>query len=253
MIGSAKFIGTGVKARLSERVEYLKLIKGQQAFMSSVTAHSDHVGRSYADALRHSGRVRFFRLVFPLATVLAILAFIGSTIMSRALPEGMSLDDVEISGGELIMRNPVMTGQVGEDQSYTVTAARAIQNLSTPSIIRLEDIVADFPMGSSETALLNALSGIYYREKESLSLDQPFTVTTETGITAQLQSAQVDIRGGGLTSDGGISIDTDKGSIVAESLTMEDKGKVVIFERNVRMIIKPGAVRQTEKASDDQN
>lgn len=191
------------------------------------------------------------KLAFPIAAVIAVAAFTGSTMISRALPEGASLDNAAISGGKLIMSNPVMTGQIGDTQSYSVSAVRAIQDLSTPSVIRLEDIVADFPMGSSEMALLNALSGIYNSDEEFLSLDQPFTITTETGMTASLNSAEINIKAGELKTDKPVSIDTNKAAIQAESLKLTDKGAKIIFEHNVRMTIKPGAVKSTSGINND--
>ncbi len=191
------------------------------------------------------------KLAFPVAAVIAVVAFVGSTMISRALPEGASIGDTVISGGKLIMNNPVMTGPVGESSSYSVTAARAVQDLSVPSVIRLEDIVADFPMTGTETALLDALSGIYNRDEDFLVLDQPFTVTTESGMTARLMDANIDIDAGWLKTEKPVNIETRQGRIVAESLHMIDNGAEIIFEHDVNMTLNPGAIRQPADASRD--
>ncbi|MEX3011225.1 LPS export ABC transporter periplasmic protein LptC [Hoeflea sp. TYP-13] len=213
--------------------------------MSSARAIPDRRHRSrsdYAAAIRHSKRVKLLKLVFPTATVFAVIAFVGSTMISRALPEGASIDSAAISDGKIVMSNPIMTGQLGDDKSYSVKAVRAIQEISAQSVIRLEDIVADFPFTGSETAVLSAISGIYHRDEEFLSLDQPFTVTTEAGMTAELESAHIDIKSGKLTSDQQVRIDTSQATLVAQSLTMENNGAMITFDKGVRMTIKPGAV-----------
>lgn len=199
--------------------------------------------RDYSVALRHSKRVRLLKFAFPAVTLFVVAVFVGSTMISRALPEGASVDSAAISEGKLVMSNPVMTGQMGDDQSYSVKAVRAVQDLSTQSVIRLEDIVADFPFNGSEMAVLSAISGIYNRDEEFLSLNQPFTVTTEAGMTAELSSAHIDIKSGKLSSDQQVKIDTDKATLIAQSLTMENNGATITFDNGVRMTIKPGAVK----------
>lgn len=214
--------------------------------MSNATVKPDrrHRPRSdYAAALRHSKRVRVLKIAFPVVTLLAIFAFVGTTMITRALPEGASVDSAAISEGKLVMSNPIMTGRMGDDQSYSVKATRAIQDLAAQSVIRLEDIVADFPFNGSEMAVLSAISGIYNRDEQFLSFDQPFTVTTEAGMTAELSSAHIDIKSGKLSSDQQVKIDTDKATLIAQSLTMENNGATITFDNGVRMTIKPGAVK----------
>ncbi|WP_419907452.1 hypothetical protein [Hoeflea sp.] len=209
----------------------------------------DRAASDYAVAIRHSRRVKMLKVAFPAATLLAVAAFVGSTMISRALPEGAAIDKAAFSGGKIIMSNPVLTGQVGNDQSYSVAASRAVQDVSAPSVIRLEDIVADFPFGDSEVAVLSALSGIYNRDEEMLTFDQPFSVTTESGVTAELNSANIDIKADSLKSDKQVKIETDKATLVAQSLTMTDKGATIIFDNGVQMTIKPGAVQSAADAS----
>ena len=214
--------------------------------MSNATVKPDrrHRARSdYAAALRHSRRVKLLKVAFPVATLLAIVGFVGTTMITRALPEGASVDSAAITEGKLVMNNPVMTGRMGDDQGYSVKATRAIQDLAAQSVIRLEDIVADFPFNGSEMAVLSAISGLYNRDEQFLSFDQPFTVTTEAGMTAELSSAHIDIRSGKLSSDQQVRIDTDRATLTAQSLTMENNGATIIFDNGVRMTIKPGAVK----------
>ncbi len=201
----------------------------------------------YKAAMRHSSRVRMLRIAIPAAALLAAVAFAGTTIVSRAIPEGATVESVAISAGKLVMNNPVMTGQIKEGRGYSVRAIRAVQELSARSVIRLEDIVADFPFDESEMAELHAISGIYNRDEQFLSLDQPFTVTTADGMKAQLNSAHIDIETGILTSDQEVIIDTGKAKLVAQSMSMENRGAIITFDKGVQMTIQPGAVKPASK------
>ena len=158
-----------------------------------------------------------------------------------------TVESAAISAGKLVMNNPVMTGQIKEGRGYSVRAIRAVQDLTARSVIRLEDIVADFPFDDSEMAELNAISGIYNREEQFLSLDQPFTVTTADGMKAQLNSAHIDIETGILTSDQEVIIDTGKARLVAQSMSMEDRGAIITFDKGVQMTINPGAVKSASE------
>lgn len=203
----------------------------------------------YSDAVRHSRRVTFLKWAFPVAALASVAAFTGSTMISRALPEGASIGEAVVADGKLIMRDPVMTGPVDEFRNFSVSAARAVQDLSVPAVIRLEDIVAELPVTLDDSALLDAISGIYHREDDHLVLDQPFTVTTTSGVTAQLQDASIDVDAGTLTTQKSVRIETSQGRIVAQSLTMRDHGADIVFEREVQMVLRPGAVRSAAETA----
>lgn len=220
--------------------------------MSNAAANPDRRHRAKSDydaAVRHSRRVRLLKIAFPAATLLAIAGFVGATMITRALPEGASVDSAAISEGKLIMNNPVMTGRTGDDQGYSVKATRAIQDFAAQSVIRLEDIVADFPFNGSEMAVLSAISGIYNRDEQFLSFDQPFTVKTDAGVTAELSSAHIDIATGRLSSDKQVRIDTESATLTAQSLILENNGATITFDNGVRLTIKPGAVKAASAKS----
>ncbi len=187
-------------------------------------------------------------MAIPATALLVVAAFVGTTMLSRALPEGASVESVAISAGKLVMNNPVMTGQIGEGRGYSVRALRAVQDLAARSVIRLEDIVADFPFDGSDMAVLSAISGIYNQDEQFLALDQPFTVTTEDGMRAEFNTAHIDIETGILTSDQEVIIDTDKAKLVAKSMAVEDRGAIITFGGGVQMTIKPGAVKSAADA-----
>ena len=142
-----------------------------------------------------------------------------------------------------------MSGQGSDARPYTMRAARAVQDLTTPDVIVLEEIVADLPVSNGDKAVLNALSGTYDRAAQTLEFDQPFTVTTEAGMQADLQSADIDIAGGEMSTSQPVSVRSKEASVVAQSMQMTDKGRVIIFQDKVRMTINPSALKSKDGAT----
>ena len=72
------------------------------------------------------------------------------------LPNNFHVDRSVLQDGKLIMSDPVLTGQNGTGGVYRVTAQRAIQSLSNPNDVRLENIKGSFPLSGGKVARLEA-------------------------------------------------------------------------------------------------
>jgi lipopolysaccharide export system protein LptC len=77
-----------------------------------------------------------------------------------------------------------------------------------------------------------------------LNITSPFVINMSDGMTAKFQTAQVDVKGGKLTTSDPVDIKKDGASVVARSLKMTDKGRTITFEGNVRMNVNPTAIRK---------
>lgn len=205
-----------------------------------------YAGRShgeYKKAVAHSRLVRRLKLALPLASALVVVAFFAVSWFDGLAPEGVEIESATIEGGKLVMKNPVLSGQGSNDRPYMMRAERAIQDLSTPDVIVLETIVADLFVSAGEKAVVNAESGTYDRANETLVFDRPFNIATEGGMTAHMQSANIDLAAGNFATSDPVSIQSAEASIVAQSMEMLDKGRIITFKDTVRMTIAPSAVR----------
>jgi len=198
--------------------------------------------RQYRTALRHSRRVRFLKVALPAASALFIVGFIATSWLRTIVPDGVSIESAAIEDGKVIMRNPVMTGQNGAAQPYSMRAAKAVQDLKTPDVIELQEITADMPVSDSVTAKVTADRGVYDRAKQTMVLDQPFEVTTSEGMTAELKSAEIDMGNGTVTTAEPVTIRNAQSRVVAKSMQILDKGHSIVFENEVRMVIDPSAL-----------
>ncbi|MAY64124.1 MAG: LPS export ABC transporter periplasmic protein LptC [Rhizobiales bacterium] len=203
--------------------------------------------REYRRALRHSRTVRRLKILLPVAAASLMVLFFAVSWVSSLVPEGVVVASTSIEDGKLVMHRPILTGENANNQNYELKADRAMQDLTTPNIIELEAISADVPVSDGISAKLEAESGIFDRTAETMIFDKPFTVTTSSGMTAKLQGADIDIRGGSMTSDKPVNIQLPEGTVDAESMRMTDKGNTIILERRVRMTIDPKAVEKTRK------
>lgn len=220
--------------------------------VSGIPDSGSYAGRSHAEYMRarsHSRLVRVLKILLPISAALVVVAFVVVSWLDNIVPEGVGIESVVIRDGKLVMQSPVMSGQSSDARPYTMRAARAIQDLSVPDVIVLEDIVADLPAPNGDKAILNALSGTYNRTTQTMMFDQAFSLTTEAGMSAELQSANIDMANGGLVTNEPVSISSGDASVVAQSMRMTDKGRVIIFEDKVRMTINPSALKSKDGAT----
>ncbi|MDO9417717.1 LPS export ABC transporter periplasmic protein LptC [Pararhizobium sp.] len=202
---------------------------------------------AYRQALGHSARVRRLRIVLPLVAVVIGGLFAVASLARNYLPEDMQIESASIENGKLVMRKPAIAGRNDKGISYSMKAERALQDITNPDLITLENIRALMPVNDSVVATVEAISGIYDRAGNKLDMTTPFTINLNNGLTAQFQSAKLDVTGGTMVSDKPVAIKTNDASIVAQNLQMTDKGQVVVFEGKVKVVIAAGALQKTEK------
>ena len=124
-------------------------------------------------------------------------------------------------------------------------AQRALQDIANPDIITLETIHAEMPVNDTLIATVEATSGIYDRGGNTLNMNAPFSITMNNGLVADFQAAYLDINAGEMESTKPIAISMNGGSIVAQSLRMTDKGRIVTFEGKVKVVADPKTIRKT--------
>lgn len=201
---------------------------------------ASRVEEAFRSARRHSGRVRALKLALPLAAVVLAAAFVVKSWL--AVPPGVSVNlaGTAIEDGRLVMSDPRLDGFTGDNRAYTMTAARAIQEVGDNSRIDLEGISAKLPFDQKNWLTVVARNGVFNREANTLGLDTDILLSTDTGVKALLKTALVDIRAGSLTTTDPVDITLEGARIEADSMTVSDSGAVMIFERRVRMEIAGG-------------
>lgn len=207
----------------------------------------------FHQAQHHSRRVRWLKFLLPsLAAVMAV-GFFAYSYVSSPVKVAVDIASSAISDGKLVMASPKLEGFTKDNLPYSMTASRALQNLDTTGVIELEDIDAKLPVDEKNTATIDAAKGVYDRDKNTLDISSDITVTTTDGMVAKLKSAFIDISKGDLKTGDAVDIAMKGTNITADSMTILENGKVLVFEKRVRMQLDPGKIKAGQQADGDTN
>ena len=198
----------------------------------------------YGDALFHSARVRRLKILLPAAALVVSAVFIAVSVIRTYLPENIKIEGAKIENGKVVMEKPAISGRNSDGINYSMLAERALQDIRNPDLITLETIKAAVPMNDGLIARVVASTADYNRSTDNLHMTAPFTLVLSSGLNANFQSARLDIKGGNMRSDDPVTITKDNASIVARTMEITDKGRVITFEGNVRMNVDPSTIHK---------
>lgn len=199
----------------------------------------------YALALRHSASVRRLKILLPVLAVVISLAFVAVSWVRTMFPDNLTIAGARIENGRVVMEKPAISGRNEDGVSYFMNARRALQAIINPSDIELEDIEAAVPVRGDLVARIKASGAKFDRDTDKLDMTAPFEVQLSSGLRVAFQSAHLDVRGGLLSSDNPVEVTSKGATLVANSLKITDKGRIIRFSGNVRLEVEPTAVRRT--------
>jgi lipopolysaccharide export system protein LptC len=194
----------------------------------------------YGAARRHSGLVRWLKIVLPGLAVAGVVAFVlAIKVVTSDIGELFSLAGVAIDTKSLVMEKPHLSGFKGTEHSYEVHAERAIQDLANPKIVRLEEIAAEFGLSSDVRVSLGAAAGVFDGNTEVLALHDGITVSSTDGYSAKLETVTVDFGEGSLQSERPVEISATEGLLRSQKVSVSERGKKVIFSGGVSVTYMP--------------
>lgn len=200
--------------------------------------------RAYRAARTHSGLVRAAKLALPTIAVLVAIVSVGYVWLSNVAPDvNVDLSGASIRDGKLVMANPKLDGFTAEGKPYSVRAARAIQDLTGGKAIDLERIQAVMPMGKDMTATIEAPTGAYDSEANTLDVTKTLSIATTDGKRADFGTAAIDLAGGNLSTDDPVRISMPGAELTADSMQVEDRGKRMLFEKSVKLVVQPSLLK----------
>ncbi|MHC5306229.1 LPS export ABC transporter periplasmic protein LptC [Bartonella sp. LJL80] len=201
----------------------------------SASQKSDAVFNS---AHRHSARVRVLKFVLPLAALAIALVFCWFTFFAApSSADLVVLNDDQGADGRLTMTDPKLEGYTSANKPYSLKAAKAIQDPSHSGMIELQNIIAQLPLGERGQADVEAAGGFYDNINGRLQLDKPFTVQTDDGMVAKLESADVNLATSQLNTDRPVDIRRDGQHLKANGLQIRENGQVLFFRGGVSLVI----------------
>lgn len=193
----------------------------------------------FEHATRHSQRVRVLKFALPTLGLVMAALFVAYTYLMKPIPVEITAEDTSISEGKLVMSAPRLQGYTSDDRAYSVSAERAVQDVTLEGVVELQGIAAELPYDASNSATIDAAHGVFDRARNALDIDSEISIRTSNGVVARLQSALVDIAGGRMSTTDPVEITYKGASIASDGMSVENNGKVVVFEKRVRVNIEP--------------
>ena len=210
-------------------------------------------GDAFDRAQRHSRRVRVLKFAVPLAAGLIAVAFPVYSYLAAPVSVAVQAEGAAFSNGKLVMANPKLNGFTKQKQPYSMTALRAIQDVATQGIIELEGIDAKVPVGPDNVAAIKASRGTYDRDGNTMKMTSDVTITTTDGMRAKFKSVFLDMGKGTMKTDDPVDVSSGGSQITANSLSVQDNGKVLVFENRVRVNIDPASAKAAEAKGEEAN
>lgn len=202
---------------------------------------------AFRRATRHSRIVAVLKRVLPAIALVMATAFLAQSYFAAPAIVDMTSVATSVVDGKRIMANPKLEGYTRENRPYSMTAARAVQDIADESRVALEKIGAKLPISADNWAVIDAATGLFDRNNNTLTLDSEITVTTHDGMVARLKSAQLDIGAGNLTTDQPVEITLNGANITSDTMSVTENGKVLTFEKRVRVNIEPDKMRSAQQ------
>ena len=211
---------------------------------------TDNRENEYKEALKHSSKVKFWKIAFPAMAIIMILGIIGALIFnSRKVPE-VGVESINLTDGKLVMENPELSGFDKDKRPYNLSATKAIQNPENPSQVELQQIVAELPMDDEITATITAGNGLYDAEAKTLVLKEAVNLVTSSGMVLNLEDASVDIGNSIMHTNNPINGTSPQADITSNTMMVEEGGNKLIFEGRVRMTIRPDELKKANETNE---
>ena len=217
------------------------------------TAPAGTRGDAFDRAQRHSRRVRVLKFAVPVLAAGIAVAFPVYSYLAAPINISIQADGTAFADGKLVMANPKLNGFTKQKQPYSMTALRAIQDVSTQGIIELEGIDAKIPVGPDNIAAIKASHGTYDRNGNTMNLTSDVDITTTDGMQAKFKSVFLDMGKGTMKTGDPVDVSREGSRITADSMSVQDNGKVLVFENKVRVNIDSAALKTAEGNSGEIN
>lgn len=186
---------------------------------------------------RHTRRVRLLRVALPaIAAVLTVSMFISFAKLPLGIGD-LTLGQVGVDGSTVTMAHPSLSGYGNRGTSYEVTAERALQDLNTPDVVRLESLVGRMEREDGTWTRLEARNGTYDSADETLRLENDIVIVTHDDRRVYLEDADVDLTTQNVVTDRSVRVETPDSRISGEGLEIVRGGERITLRRNVRVEI----------------
>ena len=193
---------------------------------------------AFAEAGRHSQRVRFLRraIVVVCTSAVGLLIFVSMFDPLGKLKGGLSIGSVGIDGTKVTMHDPKLSGMRRDGFAYEVKAATATQDTAAPKLLDLTKLDLKLGQADGSTTRITASTGRYNTEAERLNLSGAVRFFNAGHYDMAMEKAVMDLRDGELSSETRSVVTIPGGRIESDSLLFSEQSRVVSFDGNVHSV-----------------
>ena len=194
------------------------------------------VDRAVRKAGRHSIMVRIVRVVLPVGVVagltgLVLFTYFKPMQMFEKLPSVSG--KLAVQGSKITMELPRIAGFTRDSRAYELNAETAVQDITKPDIVELQNLRAKMEMQDKDVVNVTANAGTYNTKADKIVLRDQIVVTSQQGYKALLREAAVEMKKGNVVSELPVDITLPNGTLKANRMEVTDSGEVIRFERGV--------------------
>ena len=198
------------------------------------------VDRAVRSAGRHSIVVRVMRVGLPVAVVVA-LAALGAATYFKPMQVFEKMPSVSgklaVQGSKITMELPRIAGFTRDKRSYELNAETAVQDITSPDVVELQNLRARLEMQDKDVVNLTANSGTYSTKADKVVLRDQIVVTSQQGYKAVMKEASIEMKKGNVVSEHPVDITLPNGWLKSNRMEIVDSGDLVRFERGVVLYI----------------
>lgn len=192
---------------------------------------------------RYSRFVRAMRVALPVAA-LALLALLLTWPRLHGPDSDVitpTADSVDLErDGRVRLDQPRYVGAGSGSRGFSVEAAAARVDPTSPRRIELERMRAELPAADARDIAVEAGRAVFDRDSGILDLDGGIDVVTDDGYRLHTEAAKVAVDAGLLRTLAPVAGSGPRGELVADRLEVSERGDVLRFSGNVRARL-PGA------------
>jgi lipopolysaccharide export system protein LptC len=191
-------------------------------------------------ALPGSGYDRFVKVArraLPIAAALLAAVCIGWPLtQAQEFSFLLAKDRVGDADDRLRVERAVYRGEDRKGQTFTITAANAVQRTSATPVVELNRISAllDTPDGPSRAV---AERGRYDLERERIYVDGPVKFAEGTETRLQTRDVVVDLPTRTVASGGAVDGQVPLGRFIAGRISADVRGRVVVLDKGASLHI----------------
>lgn len=208
------------------------------------------VDRAVRSAGRHSIFVRVTRVGLPVAVVVGLTGLVLFTYFKpmEVFEKVPAISGkLAVQGSKITMELPRIAGFTRDQRAYELNAETAVQDITSPDIVELQNLRARMEMQDKDVVIVTANSGTYSTKADKVVLRDQVIVTSQQGYKALLREAAVEMKKGNVVSDQPVEIRLPNGMLKANKMEIVDSGDLIRFDGGVVLDIdaeKPAGASQ---------